>query len=127
MNKKVPVLLVLVALFVASLACSLVTGGSAEMSLENLRMAFDEDGNSPTTEFSASDIFMLWVTYKTRLLELWLRPSGWRCKLKAMIPANLSMSSPSPILRMRALPGRSISSCRMMLAGRLVNTRRIFI
>lgn len=57
MNKKVPVLLVLAAVLVASLACSLVTGGSAEMSLENLHMAFDEDGNSPTTEFSASDIF----------------------------------------------------------------------
>jgi hypothetical protein len=57
MNKKVSVLLALFALFVASVACSLVTGGPAEMSLENLRMAFDEDGNSPTTEYSSSDIF----------------------------------------------------------------------
>ena len=57
MNKKVSVFLTILALFVASLACSLVTGGPAEMSLENLRMAFDEDGNSPTTEYSSSDIF----------------------------------------------------------------------
>jgi len=57
MNKRVSVLMTLVALLVASLACSLVTGGSGEMSLENLRMAFDEDGDSPTTEFSSSDIF----------------------------------------------------------------------
>ena len=57
MKEKAPVLLALIALFVASLACSLVTGGSAEMGLENLRMAFDEDGNNPTTEFSPSDIF----------------------------------------------------------------------
>jgi len=57
MNKRVSVLMAMVALLVASLACSLVTGGSGEMSLENLRMAFDEDGDSPTTEFSSSDIF----------------------------------------------------------------------
>jgi hypothetical protein len=57
MNKKVSVLLAVAALFVASLACSLFAGGSAEMSLENLRMAFDQEGNSPTTEFSSSDIF----------------------------------------------------------------------
>ena len=57
MKKKLPVLLAFLALFIASLACSLVTGGSAEMSLENLHMAFDKDGSSPTTEFSSSDIF----------------------------------------------------------------------
>ena len=57
MNKKVSVFLTILALFVASLACSLVTGGPAEMSLENLRMAFDEEGNSPTIEYSSSDIF----------------------------------------------------------------------
>lgn len=57
MNKKVSLLLAVAALLAASLACSLFTGGSAEMSLDNLRMAFDEDGNSPTTVFSPSDIF----------------------------------------------------------------------
>jgi hypothetical protein len=57
MKKKIPALLAILALLAASLACNLVTGGTAELSLENLRMAFDEDGNNPTTEFSSSDIF----------------------------------------------------------------------
>jgi len=57
MKIKLPVLLASLVLLAASLACNLVTGGTAEMSLENLRMAFDEDGNDPTTEFSSSDIF----------------------------------------------------------------------
>ena len=54
MHRKVPVLLAIMALLVATLACSL---GSTEMSLENLRLAFDEDGESPTTVFDPSDIF----------------------------------------------------------------------
>ena len=57
MKNKLPALLAFLVLLVASLACNLVTGGLAEMSLENLRMAFDEDGNDPTTEFSSSDVF----------------------------------------------------------------------
>jgi hypothetical protein len=57
MRKKLSVLLAFVALLVATLACSLVAGGSAEMSLENLRMAFDEDGNTTTTVFAPSDVF----------------------------------------------------------------------
>ena len=57
MKIKLPVLLASLVLLAASLACNLVTGGTAEMSLENLRMAFDEDGNDLTTEFSSSDIF----------------------------------------------------------------------
>jgi hypothetical protein len=56
-KKKYLVLLVLFSIFVATLACNFVTGGSGEMSLENVRMAFDEDGNSPTTVFAPSDIF----------------------------------------------------------------------
>ena len=54
MHRKLPVLLAIMALLVATLACSL---GSTEMSLENLRLAFDEDGESPTTVFDPSDIF----------------------------------------------------------------------
>ena len=57
MKIKLPVLLASLVLLAASLACNLVTGGTAEVSLENLRMAFDEDGNDLTTEFSSSDIF----------------------------------------------------------------------
>jgi hypothetical protein len=57
MNKKLPVLLAAVALFIATLACSLFTGRPAEMSLEGLHMAFDENGKSPTTVFSPTDIF----------------------------------------------------------------------
>jgi hypothetical protein len=57
MNKRLSVFLALLVLLISSLACSLVTGGSREVSLENLRMAFDEDGNSPTTVYSVSDIF----------------------------------------------------------------------
>jgi hypothetical protein len=57
MIKKLPVLLSLVALIISALACSLFTGGSNEISLENLRMSFDEDGNVTTTVFSSSDIF----------------------------------------------------------------------
>lgn len=57
MKIKLPVLLASLVLLAATLACNLVTGGTAEMSLENLRMAFDEDGNNPTNVFSSSDIF----------------------------------------------------------------------
>jgi hypothetical protein len=56
-KKKSPVLLVLLSILVATLACNFITGGSREMSLENVRMAYDEDGNSPTTVFAPSDIF----------------------------------------------------------------------
>ena len=57
MDKKLPVVLAFFALLVATLACSLVTGGPREISLENLRMAFDEDGNNLTTVFAPSDVF----------------------------------------------------------------------
>lgn len=57
MGKKLSVLLAFSALLVAMLACSLATGGSTELSLENLRMAFDEDGNTTTTVFASSDVF----------------------------------------------------------------------
>lgn len=54
MKRKSPVLFTVVALLAATLACSLFT---TEMSLENVRMAFDSDGNNPTTVFSPSDVF----------------------------------------------------------------------
>ena len=57
MDKKLPVILAFFALLVTTLACSLVTGGPRETSLENLRMAFDEDGNNLTTVFAPSDVF----------------------------------------------------------------------
>jgi len=57
MNKKLTVVFALFALLITTLACSLVTGGSKEIGLENLRMAFDEDGNNPTTVFASSDVF----------------------------------------------------------------------
>lgn len=57
MSKKLSVLLVLLSLIVATLACNFITGGSREMSLENLRMAFDEDGNNPTTVYEPLDVF----------------------------------------------------------------------
>jgi hypothetical protein len=47
--------LAILALLAATLACSLF--GPSEMSLENLRMAFDEDGNNPTTVYASSDVF----------------------------------------------------------------------
>jgi hypothetical protein len=42
------------ALVVSSLACAF---GNTELGLTNLRMAFDEDGNNPTTTFSTTDVF----------------------------------------------------------------------
>lgn len=59
MKKSALAIVAFMVLLVASLACSLFTGGSDEMSLENLSMAFDENGDNLTTEFSQSDIFYL--------------------------------------------------------------------
>ena len=57
MNKKLPVFLAILALLVASLACNFITGGSKEISLGNLRTAFDQDGNILTNVYSSSDVF----------------------------------------------------------------------
>lgn len=51
-SNKLSVLLAVLALIAASLACS-----TGELSLENPRMAFDSDGNNVTTTFSPSDVF----------------------------------------------------------------------
>lgn len=53
MKNIVPILLAVLALLLASLACSVGT----EMGLDNLRMAFDNDGKNPTTVFSPDDVF----------------------------------------------------------------------
>lgn len=52
MKKWFPVLLAALALVASSLACSLT-----EMSLENARMAFDQDGVNVTSTYSSSDVF----------------------------------------------------------------------
>ena len=52
MKKLFPVLLAVLALVASSLACSLT-----EMSLQNARMAFDQDGKQVTSTYSSSDIF----------------------------------------------------------------------
>ena len=57
MNKKLPVLLAVLSIFAATLACNFVTGGSREMSLENLHMAFDQDGNNPAIVYEPFDVF----------------------------------------------------------------------
>jgi hypothetical protein len=54
MKTKFVVLFAALALVVSSLACSF---GNTELGLTNLRMAFDQDGNNPTTTFSPTDIF----------------------------------------------------------------------
>lgn len=57
MRKNTQVLFASVALLIATLACSLITGDAGGVSLENLRTAIDEDGNHPTTVFAPTDVF----------------------------------------------------------------------
>ncbi|MFZ5909962.1 MAG: hypothetical protein ACOYYU_08105 [Chloroflexota bacterium] len=54
MNKKIAPLLAAIAILTVTLACSLF---SNEMSLTNLRMAFDSDGANPTSVYSTTDVF----------------------------------------------------------------------
>jgi hypothetical protein len=54
MRRTIPILLAVLALACSSLACAAL---STEMSLENLRMAYDSDGTQVTATFSPSDIF----------------------------------------------------------------------
>ena len=54
MRRTFPILLAVLALACSSLACAAL---SREMSLENLRMAYDSDGTQVATTFSPSDIF----------------------------------------------------------------------
>lgn len=57
MNKRYSVLSALVTLLIAILACNFGAGETEGVSLENLRMAFDQDGENPTTVYATSDIF----------------------------------------------------------------------
>ena len=52
MNKKLPVLLAVLALIASSLACVALGGDPA---LSNTRTALDQDGNQTTSVFSPSD------------------------------------------------------------------------
>lgn len=54
MKNRVVVLLAVLALVVSSLACAF---GNTELSLSNLRMAFDQDGKNVTTTFAPTDVF----------------------------------------------------------------------
>ena len=54
MKNKLVVLFAILSLMVSSLACEALAG---ELGITNLRMAFDQDGNNPTTTFSPTDIF----------------------------------------------------------------------
>jgi len=51
-------MLAVVALLAATLACTLFLG-NREMSLGNVRMAYDSDGNNPTDVFSPTDLFFV--------------------------------------------------------------------
>ena len=54
MKNKFVVLFAILSLVVSSLACAAL---SRELSLTNLRMAFDQDGKNLTTTFAPTDIF----------------------------------------------------------------------
>lgn len=54
MKNKLVVLSAVFLLVVSSWACAAL---SRELSLTNLRMAFDQDGNNPTKTFSTTDVF----------------------------------------------------------------------
>jgi len=54
MKRKLSVLFAVITLLAAMLACSF---GSTEMSLENLRTAYDSDGENLTEVFSPADVF----------------------------------------------------------------------
>lgn len=54
MKKIAPIMFAILALVFSSLACEAL---STEMSFENLRMAYDQDGEQVTSTFSATDVF----------------------------------------------------------------------
>ena len=54
MKNKYMVLFAVLSLVVSSLACAV---GNTELGLTNLRMAFDQDGENPTTTFASTDVF----------------------------------------------------------------------
>jgi hypothetical protein len=54
MQRTAPILLAVLALLFSSLACEAL---STETTLENLRIAYDENGQHVTSTFSATDVF----------------------------------------------------------------------
>lgn len=56
MKNKLSILFAVLALVLATLACSLV---DTEMSMTNLHTAFDSDGENSTTVFSPADVFFV--------------------------------------------------------------------
>ncbi len=54
MKNRAAIFLAMMTLVLVGLACGLF---NQVMSLTNLRMAFDQDGNAPTTVFSSNDEF----------------------------------------------------------------------
>lgn len=54
MKRLIPILLAVLAVTFASLACEALT---AQMSLDNLRMAYDEDGEQVTSIYLPDDVF----------------------------------------------------------------------
>ena len=54
MKKSFPILLAVLALAFASLACEALR---PEMGLDNLRMAYDQDGGEVTSTYAATDVF----------------------------------------------------------------------
>ena len=54
MKNRLLVLLAVLSLVVSSLACAV---GNTELRLSNLRMAFDQNGETVTTTFSPTDVF----------------------------------------------------------------------
>ena len=54
MKRCVPIFFAVLALLLSSLACEVVR---PEMSLENLRMAYDNDGKQAASTYSPTDVF----------------------------------------------------------------------
>ena len=84
MQNKIAVLMAVLALVISSLACAL---GNTELGLTNLRLAFDQDGNNPTTTFSTTDVFYA-------VAELANAPQGTKVEAK-WIAVNAADTEPN--------------------------------
>jgi hypothetical protein len=92
MKYKFPILLAVLALVLASLACSVL---NRELSLSNLRMAFDQDGVNPTSSFSSSDVFYA-------VADLDNAPSGTAVVAK-WIAVNIEGEEPGSVFQEQTL------------------------
>jgi len=90
MKKLFPVLLAVLALVASSLACSLT-----EMSLDNARMAFDENGESATSTFSSTDVFYA-------VADLSNAPTGTKVVAK-WIAVNIEGEEPGSVFQEQTL------------------------